>query len=195
MVVNLSKGANVSLAKVAPGMSRAVVGLGWDIRTTDGAPFDLDASALVLGADGKVLSDAHFVFYNNLRDPSGCVVHAGDNRTGAGDGDDEQLNVDLGGLSPDAARIVFVASIESADERGQTFGQVSGAYIRVVDGDDPANGDSSVRFDLGEDAAMETALVFGELYRHESGWKFRAIGQGYTTGLAGVVTDFGIGVG
>lgn len=195
MVVNLSKGGNVSLAKVAPGMVRAVVGLGWNVRTTDGAPFDLDASALVVGADGRVLSDAHFVFYNNLQDPSGAVVHQGDNRTGAGDGDDEQLNVDLAGLDAAAQRVVFVASIESADERRQTFGQVSGAYIRVFDADAPDNGDTSVRFDLGEDAATETALVFGELYRHESGWKFRAVGQGYTTGLAGVVTEYGIGVG
>lgn len=195
MTINLSKGGNISLAKVSPGLTSAHVGLGWNPRSTDGAPFDLDASALVVGADGRALSDAHFIFYNNLRDPSGTVVHQGDNRTGAGDGDDEVLIVDLAGLPSEADRVVFFASIEEADARRQTFGQVSDAYIRVLDSARPDDSESSVRFDLGEDASTETALVFGELYRHSSGWKFRAVGQGYTTGLAGIIADYGLAAG
>jgi tellurium resistance protein TerD len=195
MAVNLSKGGNISLEKVAPGMTNAFVGLGWNVRSTDGAPFDLDTSAIVLGADGKALSDAHFVFYNNLKDPSGAVTHLGDNRTGAGDGDDETMTVQLPYLGPDVAKIVFIASIHDADTRRQNFGQVSDAYIRVYDGDEPANDAKVVRYDLGEDAATETALVFGEVYRHGGDWKFRAIGQGYANGLVGVISDYGLNAG
>ncbi|MCA5891827.1 TerD family protein [Isoptericola sp. NEAU-Y5] len=192
MTINLSKGGNISLTKVAPGLEHAGVGLGWNPRTTDGAQFDLDASAVVVDQQGKALSDAHFVFYNNTKDPSGAVSHLGDNRTGAGDGDDETLTVDLAALPAEAHRVVFLASIDEADARRQTFGQVSDAYIRVYDADDAANVDTQARFDLGEDASTETALVFGELYRHGAEWKFRAIGQGYTSGLAGVLTEFGL---
>ncbi|WP_280949864.1 TerD family protein [Xylanimonas protaetiae] len=137
-------------------------------------------------------SDLHFVFYNNLEDPSGAVVHQGDNLTGVGDGDDETINVDLSGVEPQVERIVFVVSIHDAIARRQNFGQVSDSFIRVYDGDDPWNEAKVVRFDLGEDASTETALVFGELYRHNGEWKFRAIGQGYTTGLAGVIADYGL---
>lgn len=192
MTINLDKGGNISLAKVAPGLVRAGVGLGWNPRTTDGDAFDLDASAVVVDAVGKALSDAHFVFYNNAKDPSGAVVHHGDNRTGAGDGDDETLTVELSALPSEAQRVVFLASIDQAETRRQTFGQVSDAYIRVYDIDRPADADTQVRFDLGEDASTETALIFGELYRHGGEWKFRAVGQGYTTGLRGVLTEFGL---
>lgn len=195
MAVSLSKGGNISLEKAAPGMTNATVGLGWDPRTTDGAQFDLDASALLCGADGKVRADSDFVFYNNLSGDNGAVVHQGDNRTGEGEGDDEQIDVKLSTVSPDVSKIVFIASIDQADARGQNFGQVANAYIRVFDADDPTNTDKGVRFDLGEDASTETALIFGELYRNGSEWKFRAIAQGYSSGLAGVITDFGLQVG
>lgn len=195
MAVSLSKGGNISLEKAAPGMTNAVVGLGWDPRTTDGAPFDLDASVLLLNNTGKVRGDADFVFYNNLTGDNGAVQHQGDNRTGEGEGDDEQINVALNQVSPDVERIVVVASIDQADARGQNFGQVADAYIRVYDADDPHNADKGVRFDLGEDASTETALIFGELYRHGGEWKFRAIAQGFAGGLASVITQFGLQVG
>ncbi|GII99925.1 tellurium resistance protein TerD [Sediminihabitans luteus] len=195
MTINLSKGGNISLAKVSPGLSHAVIGLGWNPRSTDGAPFDLDASAILVDANGKGLSEANFVFYNNLKDPSGSVVHQGDNRTGDGEGDDETLAVDLANVPPAADRIVFLASINDADERRQTFGQVSDAYIRVYDGDAPGDSEKEARFDLGEDASTETALVFGELYRRDTEWKFRAIGQGYTNGLIGVLAEYGLNAG
>ena len=195
MAVNLAKGGNISLDKVAPGLTHAVVGLGWNPRVTDGVDFDLDASAILVDANGHALSDEHFVFYNNLQDPSGAVVHQGDNRTGAGDGDDEQITLDLTAVEPGVARVVFLASIHDADRRGQNFGQVSDAYIRVFDGDDPTDDSKVVVFDLGEDASTETALVFGEVYKHGGDWKFRAIGQGYSSGLAGVIRDYGLQAG
>lgn len=195
MAINLGKGANISLAKVAPGMTHACVGLGWDPRSTDGAPFDLDASAILVDVNGKALSDLDFVFYNNLADPSGAVTHQGDNLTGDGDGDDESIDVQLPMVDPRADRIVFLASIHEADARRQNFGQVSDAYIRVYDADFPYDDAKVVRFDLGEDASTETALVFGELYRYSGEWKFRAIGQGYSTGLVGVIADYGLNAG
>ncbi len=195
MAVNLKKGGNVSLAKAAPGMTKAVVGLGWDVRTTDGAQFDLDASAILCDANGKAIDETHFVFYNNKQDPSGSVRHSGDNRTGEGGGDDESIQVDLEGVPATVEKVAVLASIDQADERGQNFGQVSNAYIRVYDADHPDNADTQVRFDLGEDAATETALVFGELYRNNGEWKFRAVGQGYESGLAGVINDFGLSAG
>lgn len=192
MGVSLSKGGNVSLTKEAPGLTTALVGLGWDARTTSGNAFDLDASALLVGEDGRVLSDEHFVFFNNLSSPDGSVTHTGDNRTGAGDGDDEALTVELGAVPHAAARIVFAVSIYDAESRAQSFGQVRNAYIRVVDS---ADGTEVARYDLSEDASTETAMIFGEVYRHRSEWKFRAVGQGYTSGLAGIAKDFGVNVG
>ena len=189
MTVNLTKGGNVSLTKQAPGLSAVVVGLGWDARTTDGQPFDLDASAIVCNADGKVLSDQHFVFFNNLKSPDGAVEHTGDNVTGEGEGDDEQVKVNLAGLAPEAARIVFPVSIYAGDTSGQTFGQVRNAFIRVVN---QADNSELARYDLSEDASTETAMVFGELYRGTDEWKFRAVGQGYSSGLAGIARDFGV---
>src|SRR3954468_10400868 len=189
MTVNLTKGGNVSLTKQAPGLSAVIVGLGWDARTTDGKAFDLDASAIVCNADGKVLSDQHFIFFNNLKSPDGAVEHTGDNVTGEGEGDDEQVKVNLVGLPPEAARIVFPVSIYSGDTSGQTFGQVRNAFIRVVN---QADSSELARYDLSEDASTETAMVFGELYRSGDEWKFRAVGQGYSAGLAGIARDFGV---
>ncbi|MBA9007575.1 TerD family protein [Thermomonospora cellulosilytica] len=191
MGVSLAKGGNVSLSKEAPGLTAVTIGLGWDVRSTTGTDFDLDASALMLNESGRVLSDQHFVFFNNLRSPDGSVEHTGDNLTGEGEGDDEQIKVDLAAVPAEVARIVFPVSIHEADQRGQSFGQVRNAFIRVVN---QADNSEIARFDLTEDASTETAMVFGELYRHGSEWKFRAIGQGYASGLAGVAKDFGVNV-
>ncbi|MGW6913539.1 TerD family protein [Kitasatospora sp. NPDC054939] len=189
MPVSLSKGGNVSLTKEAPGLTAVSVGLGWDVRTTTGSEFDLDASAIVLNADGKVLSNSHFVFFNNTSTPDSTVVHTGDNRTGEGAGDDEAISVNLASLPAEAARITFPVSIYDAVARSQNFGQVRNAYIRVVN----ANGGTEIaRYDLSEDAATETAMIFGELYRNGAEWKFRAVGQGYASGLAGIAQDFGV---
>ncbi|GHE05205.1 TerD family protein [Streptomyces alanosinicus] len=191
MGVSLSKGGNVSLSKEAPGLSAVVVGLGWDVRTTTGAGFDLDASALLLNDSGKVVSDRHFVFYNNLASPDGSVEHTGDNLTGEGEGDDESIKVNLAAVPAEVDRIVFPVSIHDADARGQSFGQVRNAFIRVVN---QSGGAELARYDLSEDASTETAMVFGELYRGGAEWKFRAVGQGYASGLAGIAGDFGVSV-
>jgi tellurium resistance protein TerD len=192
MGVSLAKGGNVSLSKEAPDLTAVAVGLGWDVRATTGVDFDLDASALMTGAAGQVLSDQHFVFYNNLRSPDGSVEHTGDNLTGEGEGDDEVINVDLVAVPQDVQSIVFPVSIHDADARSQSFGQVRNAFIRVVD---RATDRELARYDLTEDASTETAMVFGELYRRGSEWKFRAIGQGYASGLAGIARDYGVSVG
>ncbi|MFE6817141.1 TerD family protein [Streptomyces sp. NPDC057677] len=191
MGVSLSKGGNVSLTKEAPGLTAVLVGLGWDVRTTTGNDYDLDASALLLNDTGKVASDRHFVFYNNLTSPDGSVEHTGDNLTGEGDGDDEAIKVDLAAVPADITKISFPVSIHDADNRGQSFGQVRNAFIRVVN---QAGGVELARYDLSEDAATETAMIFGELYRHGTEWKFRAVGQGYASGLAGIAADFGVSV-
>ncbi|GAA1557519.1 calcium homeostasis/redox stress adaptation protein [Actinomadura kijaniata] len=192
MGVSLAKGGNVSLTKAAPNLTAVSVGLGWDVRATTGADFDLDASALMLGGGGKVLSDQHFVFFNNLKSPDGSVEHTGDNLTGEGEGDDEVINVDLSRVPPECDRIVFPVSIYDAESRAQNFGQVRNAFIRIVN---RADDNELARFDLTEDASTETAMVFGELYRHGGEWKFRAVGQGYASGLAGIAMDFGVNVG
>ena len=192
MSVTPNKGGNVSLTKMAPSLSAVAVGLGWDTRSTTGADFDLDASALLCGGNGQVLSDAHFVFYNNLTSGDGSVEHTGDNLTGEGDGDDEVINVALSTVPAAVERIVFPVSIHDAEVRRQNFGQVSNAYIRVTDS---TTGRELARYDLSEDASSETAMLFGELYRHNGEWKFRAIGQGYASGLAGIARDYGVNVG
>jgi tellurium resistance protein TerD len=189
--VSLTKGGNVSLTKEAPGLAAVTVGLGWDARTTDGQEFDLDASAIVCGADGKVVSDKHFIFFNNLTSPDGAVQHTGDNLTGEGAGDDEQIKVNLSGLPAEVDKIVFPVSIYNADAGGQSFGQVRNAFIRVVNQGDSAE---LARYDLTEDASTETAMVFGELYRNGAEWKFRAVGQGYSSGLSGIARDYGVSV-
>jgi len=190
--VSLSKGGNVSLTKIAPGLTAVSVGLGWDLRTTTGTDFDLDASALLCGADGKVIDDAHFVFFNNLTSPDGSVEHTGDNLTGEGEGDDEVIHVNLSGASEQIQKVVFPVSIYEGGARGQSFGQVSNAFIRVVD---RSNGTELARYDLTEDASTETAMIFGELYRNNGEWKFRAVGQGYASGLSGIAKDYGVNVG
>ncbi|MEU3431711.1 TerD family protein [Streptomyces gardneri] len=191
MGVSLSKGGNVSLSKEAPGLTAVLVGLGWDVRTTTGNDYDLDASALLLNDTGRVASDLHFVFYNNLTSPDGSVEHTGDNLTGEGDGDDEAIKVNLAAVPGDITKITFPVSIHDAANRGQSFGQVRNAFIRVVN---QADGAELARYDLSEDAATETAMVFGELYRHDAEWKFRAVGQGYASGLAGIAADFGVDI-
>nr|WP_209310917.1 TerD family protein [Streptomyces spiramenti] len=191
--VSLIKGGNVSLTKAAPNLTAVTVGLGWEARATTGADFDLDASALLAGAAGKVLSDAHFIFFNNLKSPDGAVEHMGDELVGgAGEAEDEEeITVDLATLSPEVDKVVFPVSIYDAETRQQNFGQVRNAYIRIVNQSD---GNELARYDLSEDASSETAMVFGELYRHGAEWKFRAIGQGYASGLRGIALDYGVNV-
>jgi tellurium resistance protein TerD len=192
MSISLAKGGNVSLTKIAPSLSKVSVGLGWDVRTTTGVDYDLDATALVCGPDGKVLDDRHFVFYNNLTSPDGSVEHTGDNLTGEGEGDDEVVNVNVSAVPAEVDKVVFAVSIYEGGTRGQSFGQVVNAFIRVVDA---TTGTELARYDLTEDASTETAMIFGELYRHNGEWKFRAIGQGYASGLAGIAKDYGVNVG
>ena len=192
MAVSLSKGSNVSLSKEAPGLSEVIVGLGWDPRVTDGTEFDLDASIFVTGESGKVLNDASFIFYNNKKSQDGSVEHLGDNRSGQGDGDDEQVNVKLTGLAADVKKLVFAVTIHDADARKQSFGQVSNAYIRVLN---KADGKEIARYDLSEDASTETAMIFGELYRHNDEFKFKAIGQGFAGGLKPLAEAHGVSIG
>jgi tellurium resistance protein TerD len=191
VAVSLTKGGNVSLSKEAPGLTAVTVGLGWDVRTTTGAAFDLDASAIACGPDGKVVSDQHFIFFNNLASPDGTIRHTGDNLTGEGEGDDEAIQVNLAGLATEVDKVVFPVSIYDAEGRAQNFGQVRNAFIRIVNQADNAE---IARYDLSEDYSTETALVFGELYRNGAEWKFRAVGQGYASGLAGIARDFGVNV-
>ena len=192
MAVSLSKGSNVSLSKEAPGLSEVIVGLGWDPRVTDGTEFDLDASIFVTGESGKVLNDASFIFYNNKKSQDGSVEHLGDNRSGQGDGDDEQVNVKLTGLAADVKKLVFAVTIHEAEARKQSFGQVSNAYIRVLN---KADGKEIARYDLSEDASTETAMIFGELYRHNDEFKFKAIGQGFAGGLKPLAEAYGVSIG
>ncbi|WP_432631152.1 TerD family protein [Brotaphodocola sp.] len=190
MPINLSKGQKVSLTKENPGLKKIMVGLGWDVNAFDsGADFDLDASAFLTGANGKCPTDQEFIFYGNLEHQSGAVVHMGDNRTGAGEGDDEQIEVDLSLVPANIERIAFTVTIYDADKRRQNFGQVSNSYCRIVD---EATGEEIVHFDLGEDFSIETALVVGELYKHNGEWKFNAIGSGFQGGLAALCAHYGI---
>ncbi|MEW1861349.1 TerD family protein [Streptomyces sp. NBC_00669] len=190
MGVTLAKGGNVSLSKAAPNLTQVQIGLGWRARSTTGADFDLDASAL-LCSGGRVLGDEYFVFYNNLKSPEGSVEHTGDDLTGGSGGDDETILVDLTKVPATVDKVVFPVSIYDADARVQTFGQVSDAYIRVLNQSD---GVELARYDLTEDASTETAMIFGELYRYGGEWKFRAVGQGYASGLRGIALDFGVNV-
>lgn len=192
MAVSLQKGGNVSLDKAAPGMTKILLGLGWDERATDGAEFDLDASVFLLTDQGKVRNDQDFIFYNNLSSPCGSVVHQGDNRTGAGDGDDEAVKVDLSKVPADVQKVSVTVTIHDAESRNQNFGQVSNAFIRVVN--DETN-EEVARYDLSEDYSIETAMIFGELYRHNGEWKFKAVGQGYQGGLRAMASDYGINLG
>lgn len=191
MAVTLSKGGNMSLSKTDPALQRVMVGLGWEARSTTGADFDLDASAFLVQANGRVRSDDDFIFYNQLQSSCGSVQHTGDNRTGAGDGDDESLELALGQIPASIEKVVFCVTIHDADSRRQNFGQVSEAFIRLVNLD---TGVELARFDLGEDYSTETAMIFGEIYRHQGDWKFRAVGQGFAGGLAALCGQFGVQV-
>ncbi|MFI3198887.1 MAG: TerD family protein [Methylococcaceae bacterium] len=191
MAISLSKGGNVNLSKEAPGLNKIVVGLGWDARATDGAAFDLDASAFLVKLDGKVRSDSDFCFYNNKVVGDGAVQHTGDNTTGAGDGDDETVKVELSKIPADLDKVVFAVTIHEADIRKQNFGQVNHAYIRVVNED---GGQEIARYDLSEDASIETAMIFGEIYRVGADWKFKAVGQGFVGGLGPLASSFGVSV-
>lgn len=189
MAISLQKGGNVNLSKEAPSLKKLIVGLGWDPRATDGAAFDLDGSAFLLKTDGKVRSDADFIFYNNLKSADGSIVHLGDNTTGQGDGDDEQLTIDLGVVPADVERVVVAVTIHDAEARRQNFGQVGKAYIRVLN----ADGEKEIaRFDLSEDGSTETAMIFGEVYRAGAEWKFKAVGQGFAGGLGPLARSYGI---
>jgi tellurium resistance protein TerD len=193
MAVSLSKGQKVDLTKTNPGLTSVVVGLGWDTNKYDGGKdFDLDSSVFLLGENGKVTNEADFIFYNNPQGANGAVVHTGDNRTGAGDGDDEAVKINLAAVPANVQRIAFTITIHDAETRSQNFGQVSNAYARIYN---EANGEELTRYDLGEDFSIETAVVVGELYRHSGEWKFSAIGSGYQGGLTALATDFGLSIG
>ena len=192
MAVSLTKGGNVSLSKEAPGLTEVIVGLGWDPRVTDGAKFDLDASIFIVGENGKVLDDASFIFYNNKKSADGSVEHMGDNQSGDGEGDDEQVTVKLNGLAAAVKKLVFAVTIHDSVERKQSFGQVANAYIRVVN---KADGKELARYDLSEDASTETAMIFGELYRSGEEFKFKAIGPGFAGGLKPLAETHGVSIG
>lgn len=192
MPINLSKGQKVDLTKGNPGLKSVMVGLGWDVNVFDsGADFDLDAAAFMLGADGKCPTEKEFVFYGNLKHVSNAVTHMGDNLTGEGDGDDEQIRVDLSKIPENICKIAFTVTIYDAETRRQNFGQVSNAFIRIVD---EATGTELIRYDLGEDFSIETAVVVGEMYKYGSEWKFNAIGSGFQGGLATLCGHYGIDV-
>ena len=189
MAISLQKGGNVNLSKEAPGLTKVIIGLGWDPRATDGKEFDLDGSAFLLKADGKVRSDSDFIFYNNLKSSDGSVTHTGDNRSGEGEGDDERLVVDLSQVPAEIDRLAVAVTIHEAEQRNQNFGMVSRAYIRCLN----ADGEKEIaRYDLSEDGSIETAMIFGELYRAGSEWKFRAVGQGYKGGLGPLARSYGV---
>ena len=191
MAISLQKGGNVNLSKEAPGLKKMTIGLGWDTRATDGAGFDLDGAVFLLNTTGKVRSDADFIFYNNLKSTDGSIVHSGDNLTGAGDGDDETVTIDLSSVPADIDKIVVGVTIHEAETRGQNFGMVSKAFIRCVNAD---GGTEIARYDLSEDGSTEAAMVFGEVYRNGTDWKFRAIGQGFQGGLGPLAKSFGVAV-
>ena len=191
MAISLSKGGNVSLSKEAPGLDVIMIGLGWDVRATDGKDFDLDASAFLLKADGKVRNDADFCFYNN-KDVGGAVIHQGDNRTGEGEGDDEQIKIVLSKVPTEIEKIAIAVTIHEGEANGQSFGQVSNAFIRAVN---DSNNNEIVRYDLSEDASVETAMILGEVYRNAGEWKFRAVGQGFKGGLGPLASNYGVSVG
>ncbi len=191
MSISLNKGGNLSLSKEAPGLSKILVGLGWDTRSSDGQDFDLDASAFLLKEGDKVRSDADFIFYNQLKSPDGSVEHTGDNLTGEGEGDDEVIKVDLSRVPPEVQKISVAVTIHDAETRRQNFGMVTNAFIRIVN---DAGGTEIARYDLSEDASTETAMIFGEVYRNGPEWKFRAVGQGYNGGLGPLARNFGVNV-
>jgi len=189
MAVSLSKGSNLSLEKTDPGINKILVGLGWDERETDGTEFDLDASVFLLQDNGKVRGEHDFIFYNQMTSSCGSVNHQGDNRTGEGDGDDEMVKVDLSLIPSEISKISVTVTIHDFEARNQNFGQVDNAFIRIVNDE---TGNEVCRYDLTEDYSIETAMIFGELYRHNNDWKFRAVGQGYAGGLSAMANTYGI---
>lgn len=189
MGVSLSKGGNVSLSKEAPGLEAIKIGCGWDAQSLSGAAFDLDASVFLCGADGKVTKENDFIYYNNLQGANGAVVHAGDSRTGEGSGDDEVIMMSLKDMPPELVKAAFVVTIHEAVSRGQNFGMVENAFIRIVNA---ANDVEIARYDLTEDFSGETAVIFGEVYQKNGEWKFKAVGQGSTEGLAQICAKFGV---
>jgi len=192
MAISLSKGQKVDLTKTNPGLKKIIVGLGWDTNKYDGgSSFDLDAAAFLLESNGKVINEKDFVFYNNLQGGAGSVIHTGDNLTGEGDGDDEQIKIDLSKVPNSVARIAFTITIHEATERNQNFGQVSNSFARVINED---SGEELMRFDLGEDYSIETAVVVAELYRNGDEWKFNAVGSGFQGGLNSLCKNFGLDV-
>lgn len=191
MAISLKKGGNVSLSKEAPGLSKITVGLGWDSRVTDGAAFDLDGSVFLCSDDGKVIDDNHFIFYGNLKSQDGSVEHTGDNVTGEGDGDDEQVKIELNAVAAGIKKMVFSVTIHEAATRNQNFGQVANAFMRVIDQN---GGKELARYDLAEDYSVETAMIFGEVYRHNDEWKFKAIGAGFEGGLGPLARSMGVNV-
>ncbi|WP_010289989.1 TerD family protein [Kurthia massiliensis] len=192
MAIQLSKGQRIDLTKDNPALSNIIIGLGWDVKSYDGGQdYDLDASAFLLNSEGKCRQDLDFIFYNNLQSTDGSVVHTGDNRTGEGDGDDEQIKVDLSKVPADVDKIAITVTIHDAEARNQNFGQISNAFARLVDEN---TGQEVLHFDLGEDFSIETAVVFCELYRHGGDWKFNAVGAGFQGGLAALVNAYGLSV-
>lgn len=191
MAISLQKGGNVNLSKEAPSMTKMVVGLGWDTRATDGAAFDLDAVGFVLNSAGKVRADGDFIFFNNKQNAEGSVVHGGDNRTGDGDGDDETILIDLSKMPADVEKVAVCVVIYDAEGRKQNFGQVSRAYVRILN---DANQQEVARYDLSEDGSTEAAMIFGEVYRNGSDWKFKAVGQGFKGGLGPLAGSYGVNV-
>lgn len=192
MPINLQKGQKVSLTKGNPGLKNIMIGLGWDVNRYDGgADFDLDAAVFMLGENGKTPTSDEFIFYGNLVHKSGAIEHMGDNLTGEGDGDDEQIKVDLTKVPDNIQKMDFTVTIYEADKRYQNFGQVDNAYIRIVDEN---TNEELIRYDLGEDFSIETAVVVGEIYRYNGEWKFNAIGSGFQGGLAALCGNFGIEV-
>lgn len=192
MSINLKKGQKINLTKDNPGLNKVIIGLGWDTnKYSGGEGFDLDASAFLVDSNGKVNDDLNFIFYNNLQDPSGAVVHTGDNRTGDGDGDDEQIIIDFSKITSDVDKIAITVTIHEAQQRGQNFGQVSNAFVRIVNEETDVE---VLRYDLSEDFSIETALVFCELYRNNGDWKFSAIGSGFSGGLESLCKNYGLEV-
>lgn len=192
MTISLAKGQRIDLTKTNPGLTKAIIGLGWDTnRYSGGYDFDLDASAFLVDGNNVCTQDLDFIFYNNLQDPSGAVVHTGDNRTGEGDGDDEQIVIDFSKVPASTHKVAITVTIHDADQRSQNFGQVSNAFVRVVNAD---NNEEVLRYDLGEDFSIETAVVICELYRHGTEWKFNAIGSGFSGGLGALCRNYGLSV-
>lgn len=192
MSISLSKGQKIDLSKASPGLARAIVGLGWDTnKYSGGFDFDLDASAFLVGENGKCQNDQDFIFYNNLQGGNGSVVHTGDNRTGEGEGDDEQVKIDFSKVPNHIHKIAITVTIHDALQRRQNFGQVSNAFVRVVNED---NNEEVLRYDLAEDFSVETAIVVCEIYRHNGEWRFSAVGSGFEGGLASLCRNYGLQV-